>query len=679
MPNAALKYRADIDGLRGIAVLSVVAFHAFPEWISGGFVGVDVFFVISGFLISGIIFKSLDNGGFSFRDFYARRIRRIFPALILVLSTCYLFGSATLDPYTFNELARHVAGGAGFLSNFILWHESGYFARAAETKPLLHLWSLGIEEQFYIFWPAFAYLVWKQKRSILPLTIALALLSFLFSVVETDLDPIAAFYSPLTRLWELLLGGATALLMHSGGKPASASGFQSKTGPPGWISVQFASSGRCAPDLLALAGALLIAAAVVSLRKESPFPGWLALFPTIGTSLLLLAGSQGAWVSRNVLAHRLLVGVGLISYPLYLWHWPILWVTRYFAMPLAQEQMRILAVAISILLAWLTYVLLERPIRSLPKTSAKTTGLAFSMAIVALVSGRSYIEAPSGSSIAGSTYFSNVAQLRWIDNDASCIKLLSLTDEANSGGVFCHMADVTKPPNVAILGDSTAEHLYPGMRALYSSLGQTVINLGMGTCAPFNNLYGSLSWNKQCHIANRKIYDYVVASRSITTVILGIAPWDIRNMQFDGVNPHSSLPERFAAMAAIVDVDLRELRNAGKTVVVTFDAPHIGVDPRTCLNGNWTSTLATGCTVPSAVVQRRMAPYVSYWRDIFAKHPEVCVFSQDRLFLAENSYRVTKNGLLLFRDDHHLSFYGSEYVAQAFASTSCFQKPSRTD
>ncbi|HIE3585867.1 TPA: acyltransferase family protein, partial [Legionella anisa] len=157
------KYRADIDGLRAIAVLSVVVFHVFPKWMKGGFVGVDIFFVISGFLISTIIFEGLEKNSFSFVDFYKKRIKRIFPALVFVLLFCLILGWFALFPQEYKQLGKHVMGGAGFISNFMLWLETGYFDNAAETKPLLHLWSLGIEEQFYIIWPFLVWFVWKKR------------------------------------------------------------------------------------------------------------------------------------------------------------------------------------------------------------------------------------------------------------------------------------------------------------------------------------------------------------------------------------------------------------------------------------------------------------------------------------------------------------------------------------
>ena len=205
------KYRPDIDGLRAVAVLSVVAFHAFPEWIKGGFIGVDVFFVISGFLISTIIFENLDRGTFSFAEFYARRIKRIFPALIFVLSACLIFGWLSLLPEELNQLGKHILGGAGFVSNLVLWSESGYFDNSAETKPLLHLWSLGIEEQFYIVWPFLVWAAWKRKLNLFYVTLSLLVASFASNIWLIQANPVATFYSPLTRFWELLCGSLLAL------------------------------------------------------------------------------------------------------------------------------------------------------------------------------------------------------------------------------------------------------------------------------------------------------------------------------------------------------------------------------------------------------------------------------------------------------------------------------------
>ena len=204
-------YRADVDGLRAVAVLAVIGFHVHAGLLPGGFVGVDIFFVVSGFLISTVIFNGLDRRVFSFAEFYTRRIRRIFPALTIVLAAVWTFGWFYLLPDAFQHLGQNVSGGAGFMSNIVLWRESGYFDRAAEQQPLLHLWSLGVEEQFYLLWPGLMYLSWKRRGHLLLIVSTIGAASFLLNVFVIREHPGAAFYLPLTRLWELLLGSLLAL------------------------------------------------------------------------------------------------------------------------------------------------------------------------------------------------------------------------------------------------------------------------------------------------------------------------------------------------------------------------------------------------------------------------------------------------------------------------------------
>lgn len=206
-------YRADIDGLRAIAVLGVIGFHAFPQWVQGGFVGVDVFFVISGFLISTLILERLEQNRFHLITFYSRRIRRIFPALLVMMVTCYVWGWFQLSPCEYKQLGEHIAAGATFLSNFVLWGEGGYFDAASETKPLLHLWSLAIEEQFYIVWPLILWVGKKKPFNLLLLIMLIGGISFAWNINVTDAhSPIKAFYMPHTRFWELCTGGILAYL-----------------------------------------------------------------------------------------------------------------------------------------------------------------------------------------------------------------------------------------------------------------------------------------------------------------------------------------------------------------------------------------------------------------------------------------------------------------------------------
>ncbi|HHF7373410.1 TPA: acyltransferase family protein, partial [Legionella bozemanae] len=226
MSNYHLNYRPDIDGLRAIAVLSVVGFHVFPTLIKGGFIGVDIFFVISGFLISSIIFNNLTNNNFNIFEFYSRRIKRIFPALLITLLACFIVGWFILFPHEYAQLGKHVLSGAGFFSNFTFWFEAGYFDNLAETKPLLHLWSLGVEEQYYIIWPLLLWLIWKKPPIIPGVLSIIFMASLIINIRVVHHDLVAAFYSPQTRFWELVAGSFLAYFIF---KKQSASAVSATT------------------------------------------------------------------------------------------------------------------------------------------------------------------------------------------------------------------------------------------------------------------------------------------------------------------------------------------------------------------------------------------------------------------------------------------------------------------
>ena len=365
-------YRRDIDGLRAVAVLAVLAFHAFPQVLPGGFVGVDVFFVISGYLISGILFSDLQRGQFTYREFYARRMRRIFPALAVVLAACLFFGWLVLLDAEYTQLGGHVAAGAGFIANLALWRESGYFDTAAELKPLLHLWSLGIEEQFYFVWPLVLAVAWSRRWTSAVLT-AVTLGSFALGVWWSRHFIVGAFYLPVPRFWELALGGLLAWHTRAHGRqsPSDARGIEKCTGwRAQFLVAMFAitelDGGRISftmsANLLSVVGLLLLLLSMTWFDETTRFPGVRAMVPTLGTVFVILAGEQ-AWPNRMLLARRWVVFIGLISYPLYLWHWPLLVFARILWSEVPPVVVRIALVVISVVLAWATYRWLEKPIR----------------------------------------------------------------------------------------------------------------------------------------------------------------------------------------------------------------------------------------------------------------------------------------------------------------------------
>ncbi len=356
-------YRSEIDGLRAFAVLSVIAFHAFPNLFEGGFVGVDIFFVISGFLITSHIFESLDRKQFSLINFFQRRIRRIFPALIVVLIATLVFGWVSLLGEELSQLGKHIASGAFFIINFILVNESGYFDTIAETKPLLHLWSLAVEEQFYIIWPLILWISWKLKFNLLIVTILIGAFSFYLNLNFVKTYPTEIFFLSIGRFWELLSGSFLAWLVLYRSDflikiRFSFDKFIFKALNPSYKT----SHDFIAPNAISFVGISLLIYGVIFINERLSFPSYWALIPVTGTMLVIASGSR-AVLNRIFLMNPVAVWFGLISYPLYLWHWPVLSYLQIIEGEFPHRDARILAVIISIILAWLTFKFIEAPIR----------------------------------------------------------------------------------------------------------------------------------------------------------------------------------------------------------------------------------------------------------------------------------------------------------------------------
>lgn len=362
-PSYNASYRSEIDGLRAFAVLSVVIFHAFPSWLTGGFIGVDVFFVISGFLITTHIFDHLDRGKFSFIDFFNRRIRRLFPALIIVVTCSLAFGWFALLADEFAQLGKHIASGAVFITNFVLVNESGYFDNAAETKPMLHLWSLAVEEQFYIVWPLVLWFAWTRRVNLLVITVFVAILSFCTNIYFVETHPTATFFWPFGRFWEILVGSILAWILLYKQEAFNQTRIRVdkflcrflKTG-------QSEADGSIIANILSVLGLALLFVGAIFVSEHLAFPSAWALIPVLGATFIIASGSS-AYLNRVLLMNPIAIWFGLISYPLYLWHWPILSYLQIIDSDTQNWAAQVVAVLLSILLAWLTYKFIESPIR----------------------------------------------------------------------------------------------------------------------------------------------------------------------------------------------------------------------------------------------------------------------------------------------------------------------------
>ncbi|MGS0695254.1 acyltransferase family protein [Shewanella sp. 0m-4] len=347
-----MRYRAEVDGLRALAVIPVILFHAGFSALSGGFVGVDVFFVISGYLITSIILTELESNQFSIINFYERRARRILPVLFFVILVCIPFAWLWLMPLDLKDFFQSIIAVATFSSNILFWLESDYFDTAAELKPLLHTWSLAVEEQYYIFFPLLLMFLWgRGKRVILGALAIIFLLSLSLAQWAAYNAPTANFYLLPTRGWELLIGVFAAFFLNQ------------QQELPQWMSPKL-------NNFVSLFGLLLILFSVLTFDSRLPFPSVYALVPTVATVLIIVFAQQGTWVQR-FLSYKLFVGVGLISYSAYLWHQPVFALVKYrsFTEP-SHELMLSLCLGV-VVLSYLSWRFVEIPFRNKQAFSRK--------------------------------------------------------------------------------------------------------------------------------------------------------------------------------------------------------------------------------------------------------------------------------------------------------------------
>ena len=636
-PEQAPGYRPDVDGLRAAAVLAVIGYHAFPNAVPGGFVGVDVFFVISGFLITGIVLRGLDRGTFTFAEFYARRIRRIFPALMLVLGACLIAGWFVLLADEYMQLGKHVAGGAGFVSNLLFWQESGYFDNAAETKPLLHLWSLGIEEQFYLVWPLLLYAAWRLRVNRLALTLALLAAAFALNVSRVHADPVAMFYSPFARFWELSLGGVLAYVtLHDERR-------------------------RIVPlprDATAWLGVALIGIGAFAFDRRSAFPGWWALLPAAGALLVVDAG-RDAWLNRRVLSQRAIVGIGLMSFPLYLWHWPLLSFLRIVDAMTPPVTSRVAAIAISVGLAWATYRVVERPFRFGGRGAVKVAILSVA-GIAVGVFGYCVFALGGVPRRIAITEAANEPRIRSWDR--------RLLDEARPNDCSRALQEIsfsfctqTASPAVAIVGDSHAGHLYWGFAHDDDPILHQVLLIGAGSCPP---ALGTEN-RRGCTQMLTAALDLIARSPNIRYVLLA-AYYDL----FATVNDPFA-KQLFEGYLAT----FRALEAAGKRVVFVRDPPTLKADPDICIRRRPFEVaypnvfkMPAFCAGATANDLRSHAAYDQFVDALAKAAPEVLFYDPAGVLCRDGRCRVYENGKLLYGDFNHLSIYGSELVVRDLVS-----------
>ena len=640
-----MQYRPDIDGLRGVAVVAVALFHFGIPGFTGGFAGVDVFFVISGYLITSLIQPEIAAGRFSIAWFYERRIRRLFPALLSVVAFSGIAGLLLFQPHDLRLLYQSVVATVLFAANFLFWKTTGYFDPAADTRPLLHAWSLAVEEQFYIVFPVILMLAARYlPRRAGWLLLALAILSFAAGVVLTQSDPSGAYYLPLARFWELLIGALLAL------RPVPL--------PP-------SAAWRNAAAVLGLA---LIGYGVFAFSRQTPFPGTNALLPCAGTALLIVAGMNGGCRVSRLLSLRPVVFVGLISYSLYLWHWPLLVFAQYFLIRELTVPEKAILLAASFLVAAASWRYIEMPFRGsrglLPRTALFTTAGAVSLLFIAVAAaGHFYRSGPSGTQTLA-------AKARVLPHQHCLNREIS---KIQSGELCVLGAGGQARPTFLLWGDSHAGALAPAIDRIAGRMGRAGLFAGQAGCLPFRGVERHDRHDLRCREFNDAVERLLEQNREIRTVFL-VARWA---MYTEGSRTEDAtgaavliapgrVEENALAFQKGLEQTLGALAGGGREVVFVTQVPEIGWDVPAIV----ARSRAFGRRPPEPpsleAYRARQRTVTDIVRDISQRYP-LRLVDVSRPLCPHSTCLIERGGQFLYLDSNHLSAHGNEFVANAFA------------
>ena len=620
-------YRSDIDGLRALAILGVLLFHIDEHWLPGGFVGVDVFFVISGFLITGIIRRGLEHGSFSLVDFYQRRIRRIFPALLVVLLAVTVAGAFLMLPDDFAALTKSMRYTVLSISNLYFSRGRGYFAADDVDTPLLHMWSLSVEEQFYLVFPLLMIALhrWvKRGRTILWILAGLTVISLVGAEIMVVKDQKKAFFLLPWRAWELLLGGCLAVadLKESGRKVSEAMGF---------------------------AGLSMIVGSMTGYHAGMTFPGVSAVVPCSGALLLIHAGRNRDATIRSLMGLKPLVLIGLISYSVYLWHWPLVAFTGHFFGKGHSFGAGILAG--SLILGWLSWRFIEQPFRDGFNVGRKTVFAAFAVGVVVLCLGEVVVRENSG--FPGR--FDREALVMAAQQRPKWIRSGHWTDKEGESDL---KAGAT--PVVALWGDSHAVSLEAAMDRISDDLDMEVVSFAKNGYPPFPGWKSGLPIkdpeNKKRHAED--VYGELTGSGTVKVVVIAARWWSFLEGEEE-----TSAGEYEKVLAALREAVLG-LTKSGKQVIITYPVPEVPLDvPRYCARRmKWDLSLPE--FLPESADSKQWSPVAAELLDELRHIDGVSVIvPRDRL-LRDGVIRVRDGVTTLYRDDDHLSPAGSLSLAQ---------------
>ncbi|MCL2590349.1 MAG: acyltransferase [Betaproteobacteria bacterium] len=659
-----MDYRREIDGLRALAVLPVILFHAGFQTFSGGFIGVDVFFVISGYLITGIILAELEQGKFSIVNFYERRGRRIWPALFSVMFVCLPLALLWLSPDDLTDFSKSLTAVSIFASNILFWKESGYFAATAELKPLLHTWSLAVEEQYYVLFPLFLMTMWRfAKRWILVLLALAFIISLSAAQWGSITKPTATFYLLPTRGWELLTGVFCTF----------------------FISNKWVLFKRSLREIGAISGISLICYSVFAFNEEIPFPSTYALIPTLGSALIILCADSETAVGK-FLGSRVLVGIGLISYSAYLWHQPLIAFTKNRSILELDSVVRGTLVVLSIALAYFSWKYIEKPFRDKKKFSKKfifTLGGFLSIFFI-IIGTIGYLNK-------GFIFrFDKKIQEKAFQNQFASHDLRKTCDtdydEKNQNIQFCILGD-TNPQNhpaVAVFGDSHSNALNPVFDLLGKMKNKSYVHIGLGGCPPLIGVdvaRGNYDLGVCKNLAERE-YNFV-QKNNIKKVIL-ISRWSLyTDGNYNGVmggyflvsnnSSHSKTISR-----KVLEEGLRKTiqayKSLGVEVYILLQIPQQEINSKTLyikliqFNSNKDENISSILNKASINFDRHLS-LQEYNRRIInniAKNEGAIVLNPDPFFCDAHSCSIGNAQISFYKDADHVNTAGAVKLVPLF-------------
>jgi len=628
-----MQYRPEIDGLRTLAVVPVILFHAGVGLFSGGFVGVDVFFVISGFLITTIIVQGIEAGTFTYTNFYHRRAKRLLPALFVVMAATIPFSWLWMLPTQHESYAQSLVYVSLFVSNILFWKESGYFSPEAEEKPLLHTWSLAVEEQYYLLFPLLVVFLWRFGRS--PSTIVIsviAVLSLWLSQWGSTNKPDANFYLLVSRAWEILLGSLCALSVLN--KP------------------------KVGNDFIAGVGLLLIWVAIFLFDESVPMPSVYGLIPVMGTGLVLLYATEGTYVAK-LLSTRAMVYVGLLSYSLYLWHQPVLAFARVRGLALEEWWVLMTLLGGTALLALMTYHWVELPVKRSQVFCRKKPLLIAVVTI--LVSFIAY-----GSFVSNTAFFAKqypqaaqlLEQMQWP-------AALSYTEACRGqygADQYCLVGIPGEKPTAALIGDSHANHFYWGLNDYVKKSGGNLLLLGAGACPPFigaDRGFHPEHGHLNCVDRTQQLFQTVIDDPAITEVYIAFRADEYlrEDVELKDVFGQIGGANNFSNTSRFMKRTIGIMQKAGKQVVLIEDMPDLSMALVDCVKQQYVMQSNTGCmgglVKPMSLKYRQLMAVLS-------NVPEVIIFPTSEF--AKDQFPLSDNGLT-YRDQTHLSLLGSMYFS----------------